>query len=140
MNRIRGRHLDASAYDQCLHENVVDRHWTTTKRDGKEVKTLWHYRQKSMKGSPIWSEILQVRHLLVDLLHHSAGEGVLQSSFSTACMTYFEGDRWPKHNKEDIDCACYRLRTMISNLREYKRRRQTVPDRLNGGAGVGVGW
>ena len=130
VRRSRGVHLSPQVYAEILQNSVVDKHVVGG--------VLFGYSSSNMKAAPRWAELLPYRHLLADLLRHSNGVGILQTSWQAAVTTFVEG-RW-QLSAQAIETGSYNVRVMLSQLREFRRHSQKVAGRWQSTLQVVVDW
>ena len=118
--RVRGINLSPDVYRDILEANVVAKHLVNG--------VLWPYSSTNMKAAPRWAELNSVRHMLNDILRASSGRGILQKGWEKACTSFC----CPKLELDSgkVEIGAYRVRVMLTQLREYRRRRTQVPHRF----------
>ena len=124
-SRARAKKLTFDEWTVILSANVTASHITEVKLKGPNgeprlVKKLWAYPNRDMRGTPVWAELPRVKHLLSDIFDASEGARVNQKSMLKAAVAYFKARH--EIDEEQIEAGCYRLRAMMSQLIEHKKR------------------
>ena len=98
----------------------------------QDLASLFPYKG-AMNRAPLWDSISKHRHLLSDMLEGSGGQPIRQSKLYDQLLSFVRSlvpapdDKLPKH----VLRASYRLRTMLSNLRDHKRNDRPIPMRYS---------
>lgn len=87
---------------------------------------LFPYSTMNMKSCPKWNELLPLRFFLSDLLTATKGQRLLSKQWEVDVVSYCQ-KHLPNMSNEHAAAAAYRIRVMLSQLADYKRRRATVP-------------